>query len=60
MRCLPSVFYELSAPKTEKQIYNGHLKLGGKSVSGDSIEFNSFYMLENGVPQNSSNGKVSL
>ena len=42
--------YELSAPKVAKTIYTGHLKLGGKSPLGDTIEVNSFYMSENGMP----------
>lgn len=40
--------YELSIPEVAKKIYNGHLKLGGTSPTGGSIEVNSFYMMENG------------
>ena len=42
--------YELSIPEVAKKIYNGHLKLGGTSPTGGSIEVNSFYMMENGKP----------
>ena len=42
--------YELSAPASPKKIYTGHLKLGGTSPSGGSIEVNSFYMSEDGQP----------
>ena len=42
--------YELTAPAKEKVIYSGHLKLGGKSPSGGSIDVNSFYVSINGKP----------
>ncbi|MBD8985591.1 MAG: glycosyl hydrolase family 35, partial [Bacteroides cellulosilyticus] len=42
--------YELSAPKVAKEIYSGHLKLGGKNPSGGSIDVNSFYMSIDGKP----------
>lgn len=42
--------YELTAPAKEKTIYTGHLKMGGKSPEGGSIEVNSFYMSIDGKP----------
>lgn len=42
--------YEISVPKVSKKIYTGHLKLGGTSSVGGSIEVNSFYMSQNGQP----------
>lgn len=42
--------YELSAPKVAEKIYTGHLKLGGTSPDGGSIEVNSLYMSQNGRP----------
>ena len=42
--------YELSAPAKEKTIYTGHLKMGGKSPSGGSIDVNSSYMSIDGKP----------
>lgn len=42
--------YELSAPAKEKTIYTGHLKMGGTSPSGGSIDVNSYYMSIDGKP----------
>lgn len=42
--------YELSAPAKEKTIYTGHLKMGGTSPTGGSIDVNSFYMSIDGKP----------
>lgn len=42
--------YEISVSKVSKKIYTGHLKLGGTSSVGGSIEVNSFYMSQNGQP----------
>lgn len=42
--------YELKVPVTKKAIYTGHLKMGGKSPSGGSIDVNSFYMSMDGKP----------
>lgn len=42
--------YELSAPSKAKVIHTGHLKMGGKSPSGGSIDVNSYYMSIDGKP----------
>ena len=52
--------YEISVPKVSKKIYTGHLKLGGTSSVGGSIEVNSFYMSQNGQPILPVMGRISL
>lgn len=42
--------YTISIPETPKEIFTGHLNLGGANPSGVSIGFNSFYMNINGKP----------
>lgn len=42
--------YELTAPDNLKQIYTGHLEMGGTSPSGGSIDVNSYYMSMDGKP----------
>ena len=42
--------YELTAPAKPKTIYTGHLKMGGKSPTGGSIDVNSYYMSIDGKP----------
>lgn len=43
--------YKLTAPLQEKAIKTGHLKLGGKSPSGGSIDVNSYYISKDGKPE---------
>ncbi len=42
--------YEIDVPSQPKVVKEGHLRLGGKSPDGGSIDFTSFYMRENGLP----------
>ncbi|NLV28087.1 MAG: glycosyl hydrolase family 35 [Methanomicrobiales archaeon] len=42
--------YSISVPENPKQIRAGHLNLGGKDPSGNTIAFNSYYMEMNGKP----------
>lgn len=34
----------------EKEIYQGHLNLGGSNPQGKSVDFNSYYMIRDGKP----------
>jgi uncharacterized protein YeaC (DUF1315 family) len=36
--------------KNTFSLFSGHLNLGGESPSGETIEFNNYYMLRNGAP----------
>jgi beta-galactosidase len=42
--------YSIDVTASEKEIIRGHLDLGGKSITGESIEVNSFYIERNGKP----------
>lgn len=42
--------YKLDTRGTEKEIYSGHLKLGGSNPQGDTIGFTNYYMELNGKP----------
>ncbi|MBN1413483.1 MAG: beta-galactosidase [Bacteroidales bacterium] len=42
--------YTIDVSQTKKEILRDHLDLGGKSVTGESIEVNSFYIERNGKP----------
>ncbi len=42
--------YKIDARSQDKEIFDGHLNLGGSKPNGDSISFNNFYMMINGVP----------
>ena len=42
--------FTIDVSGAKKEILRGHLDLGGKSVTGESIEVNSFYIERNGKP----------
>jgi len=42
--------YSIDVSGAKKEIIRDHLDLGGKSVTGESIEVNSFYIERNGKP----------
>lgn len=42
--------YTISIPNKTKEIYTGHLNLGGSTPAGNKISFNSFYMEKDGKP----------
>ncbi len=42
--------YELTIPEKEKEIFTGHLDLGGSNPAGEQIAFNSYYMSVNDKP----------
>lgn len=42
--------YTLNEPSTPKKVHTGHLKLGGKSADGKTMEVNSYYVTVDGVP----------
>lgn len=42
--------YNISIPQNPKEIFTGHLNLGGTSPTGGKIDFNSFYMNLDGKP----------
>ncbi|MFO7370265.1 MAG: beta-galactosidase [Bacteroidales bacterium] len=42
--------YEIDVANVKQNIKKGHLDLGGKSSTGESIEVNSFYIERNGSP----------
>ncbi len=42
--------YQIDITGSETEVRKGHLDLGGKSVTGDSIEVNNFYIQRNGKP----------
>jgi len=42
--------YEVDVTGSMHEIRKGHLDLGGKSITGETIEVNSFYIVRNGKP----------
>jgi beta-galactosidase len=42
--------YTIDVSEAKQEILRGHLDLGGKSVTGESIEVNSYYIERNGKP----------
>ena len=42
--------YKLTVPAKVKKIYTDQLNLGGSTPSGNTIDFNSFYMTVDGLP----------
>jgi hypothetical protein len=42
--------YTLNEPSTPKKVHTGHLKHGGKSADGKTMEVNSYYVTVDGVP----------
>lgn len=42
--------YELTAPSSWEPIRSKHLKMGGTSPDGGSIEVNNFYVIRDGKP----------
>ena len=42
--------YSISIPESKKEIFTGHLNLGGSNPEGTDIEFNSYYMSIGGKP----------
>jgi len=42
--------YQIDASNPRKEIFSGHLKLGGSNPMGDSISFNNYYMMINNDP----------
>jgi hypothetical protein len=47
---LLSQSYEIDVTAVSSNIKRGHLDLGGKSTTGESIEVNNFYIERNGTP----------
>lgn len=42
--------YKININRPKKEIIKGHLDLGGKSIDGEEISVNSFYLERNGKP----------
>lgn len=42
--------YQIDVTKVRKGVMTGHLDLGGRSINGDTIGVNSFYLERNGKP----------
>ncbi len=42
--------YQVDVSGMKYMVREGHLNLGGKSITGESIEVNSFYIVRNGEP----------
>jgi len=47
---LEGQLYKIDASRPEKEIFSGHLKLGGSNPLGDSISFNNYFMMINEEP----------
>src|SRR5690349_21453708 len=43
--------YVLDTSRASTPIISGHLKLGGTNPQGRTLEFNNYYLLENGKPR---------
>jgi hypothetical protein len=42
--------YNVIIPEQKKQLYSGHLKLGGTNPAGESIGYTNYYMTKDGLP----------
>jgi len=47
---LEGQLHKIDASRPEKEIFDGHLKLGGSNPTGDSISFNNYFMMINEEP----------
>lgn len=47
---LEGQLYKIDASDPEKEIFSGHLNLGGSNPTGDSISFNNYFMMVNEKP----------